>query len=54
MNVFLVRNALFQREAGEKDEEGLQISQQILEMIPDIHSLWNYRREILEHLKEIL
>lgn len=40
------------RQAGEKDEEALQISQQILEMIPDIHSLWNYRREILEHLKE--
>ncbi|XP_034251418.1 geranylgeranyl transferase type-2 subunit alpha isoform X2 [Thrips palmi] len=40
------------RQAGERDEEGLQISQQILEMIPDIHSLWNYRREIIEHLKE--
>lgn len=41
------------RQAGERDEEGLQISQQILEMIPDIHSLWNYRREIIEHLREL-
>ncbi|XP_028392827.1 geranylgeranyl transferase type-2 subunit alpha-like [Dendronephthya gigantea] len=39
------------RKNGELDEEALSLTGQLLHANPDFYSLWNYRREVLEHLK---
>jgi len=41
---------LGRRREGVKDAKQLQLSSQILLANPDIHSLWNLRREVLLHL----
>ncbi|GIX80228.1 geranylgeranyl transferase type-2 subunit alpha [Caerostris darwini] len=39
------------RDAKEFDEEALELTARILEKNPDFYTLWNYRREILQFLK---
>ncbi|KAJ3599004.1 hypothetical protein NHX12_032967 [Muraenolepis orangiensis] len=41
------------RKEGVLDEEGLQLTQQLLSSNPDFSTLWNYRREILTHLETV-
>ena len=41
-----------QRQNGELDEEGLRLTGQLLIVNPDFYTLWNYRRETLQHLKD--
>uniref|UniRef100_H3DJU0 Geranylgeranyl transferase type-2 subunit alpha n=1 Tax=Tetraodon nigroviridis TaxID=99883 RepID=H3DJU0_TETNG len=46
------RDACFsKRKEGILDEEALLLTQQLLSSNPDFATLWNYRREILEHLE---
>uniref|UniRef100_A0A8C5LJW8 Geranylgeranyl transferase type-2 subunit alpha n=1 Tax=Leptobrachium leishanense TaxID=445787 RepID=A0A8C5LJW8_9ANUR len=42
--------ALRKRDAGELDEEALDMTAQILTLNPDFASLWNLRREVFLHL----
>lgn len=39
------------RENGELDDEGLSITGQMLAANPDIYTLWNFRREIILHMR---
>ncbi|CAB3980814.1 Geranylgeranyl transferase type-2 subunit alpha [Paramuricea clavata] len=39
------------RKNGELDEEALNLTGQLLIVNPDFYSLWNYRREVLQHFK---
>jgi hypothetical protein len=43
---------LFQRQAGEYDEDVLAVCAQLLTANPDIATLWNIRREVLLHFKD--
>ncbi|KAJ8280005.1 hypothetical protein COCON_G00070710 [Conger conger] len=48
------RDACFsKRKEGTMDDEGLQITQQLLSSNPDFATLWNYRREILQHQETV-
>lgn len=40
-----------QRQAGELDESVLELTSQILGANPDFATLWNCRREVLQHLE---
>ncbi|KAM9445128.1 geranylgeranyl transferase type-2 subunit alpha [Clarias gariepinus] len=49
-----VRDAIFKKRSdSELDEEALQLTQQLLASNPDFATLWNYRREILQHLETV-
>lgn len=37
-----------QRSIGDRDDEALQLTRDVLSQNPEITTLWNYRREILE------
>ncbi len=41
-----------QRQNQEYDKEGLEITGELLSANPDFNTLWNYRKEILTHMKQ--
>ncbi|KAI5705329.1 hypothetical protein M8J75_013927 [Diaphorina citri] len=42
------------RKNQEYDDEALSLTSEVLRNIPDINSLWNYRKEVLLHMKATL
>ncbi|KAI5737369.1 hypothetical protein M8J76_012818 [Diaphorina citri] len=42
------------RKNKEYDDEALSLTSEVLRNIPDINSLWNYRKEVLLHMKATL
>jgi geranylgeranyl transferase type-2 subunit alpha len=45
------KSAFEKRKNGEYDKEGLDVTANILAANPDFYTLWNFRREILQHIK---
>ncbi|XP_039288101.1 geranylgeranyl transferase type-2 subunit alpha [Nilaparvata lugens] len=48
-----IQKVFSKRKNNELDDEGLEITGQILLSNPDIYTLWNYRKEIVLHYKEL-
>ncbi|VVD01808.1 unnamed protein product [Leptidea sinapis] len=48
-----MRKIISKRKQGEKDVEQLELTGKVLANNPDIYTLWNIRREIIEHLRKL-
>ena len=56
LHIFLIilLSIFQQRENKEYDKEALEVTGELLAVNPDFSTLWNFRREILQHMKDAL